>query len=311
MDGPENAHAPTMRDAAADFGEFRQADDTAAEITLLQRYLLLRNASVDRRLSAAAVAVLAVVVDHVNSRTGKAFPGFDRMRGITGLHRTSGMRGAAELERFGYIEVQRELNRPNRYLLTAWPTSNEWPTSRASATGSANATGHIDATGSAEVTGRIRVSDRSHARTKPVASVHKTGRIDATRTCSLTKEQLDKSNQSPASPGYRFHEFWAIYPRKEAKAPAEKAWASGKLDQLADAINADVAARIAACDQWQDRRFVPLPATYLRGKRWNDEWRSDDSTTPHQRLGEDGRTDDELDAAAAQQLARWKTGATT
>lgn len=61
--------------------------------------------------------------------------------------------------------------------------------------------------------------------------------------------------------------FWQSYPRKEAKGDAEKAF--GPACKLADPEKI-----IAACKAFRwpdDRRFIPLPATWLRAKRWEDE----------------------------------------
>jgi len=68
----------------------------------------------------------------------------------------------------------------------------------------------------------------------------------------------------------RFPEFWAVYPRKEGKKPAETAWRSKKLDRIADDLIADVQARTAKHRQWLDG-FVPHAVTYLRQERWQDE----------------------------------------
>ena len=64
--------------------------------------------------------------------------------------------------------------------------------------------------------------------------------------------------------------FWECYPRREAKLEARKAWAQLNPDAaLVDAI-------IQALG-WQRQTkgwglgFVPLPASYLRGRRFDDE----------------------------------------
>lgn len=69
-----------------------------------------------------------------------------------------------------------------------------------------------------------------------------------------------------------FAAFWAMYPRKDAKQDAYKAWR-----QLQPTIEMQVEIRDALAWQvdlhdWATRpRFCPLPATYLRGLRWTDE----------------------------------------
>ena len=67
-----------------------------------------------------------------------------------------------------------------------------------------------------------------------------------------------------------FEQFYASYPRREARKDAEKAWKAVNGDKYIDAILAAL--------QWQvpeylsrERHYRPLPATYLRGERWTDE----------------------------------------
>lgn len=67
----------------------------------------------------------------------------------------------------------------------------------------------------------------------------------------------------------RFDEFWSVYPLKEAKADARKAWRTRNCDAKADQIIADVKRRKLKHKRWLDG-FIPHPATYLRGERWGD-----------------------------------------
>lgn len=66
-----------------------------------------------------------------------------------------------------------------------------------------------------------------------------------------------------------FSEFYLSYPVKKGKEDALKAWAKLSESDRAKAA-ADVPKRCAMDRQWIDG-FAPHPATYLNGKRWNDE----------------------------------------
>jgi len=66
-----------------------------------------------------------------------------------------------------------------------------------------------------------------------------------------------------------FDQFWASYPRREAKKDAKKAWAQAHGDKHIDAILSALAWQ-RRTDSWV-RGFVPYAATYLRGERWEDE----------------------------------------
>ena len=90
-------------------------------------------------------------------------------------------------------------------------------------------------------------------------------RIDKNREESISS--IDDALQS-------FVEFWKVYPRHEAKQDAIKAWKSLKpSDELCARIKADVQRRLSVGGSWYkaERQFVPLPATYIRGRRWEDE----------------------------------------
>ena len=69
-----------------------------------------------------------------------------------------------------------------------------------------------------------------------------------------------------------FDDFWANYPKKVAKADARKAWLQTK-DVRPD-IAKLLSAITAACktEQWMKSggSFIPYPATWLRGERWDD-----------------------------------------
>ena len=67
-----------------------------------------------------------------------------------------------------------------------------------------------------------------------------------------------------------FDQFYEIYPRKENRRSAEKAW--GKIpDNMKQQIIDDVKNRILNHEKWKDKDFIPHPSTYLNGKRWQDE----------------------------------------
>ena len=75
------------------------------------------------------------------------------------------------------------------------------------------------------------------------------------------KRGEERNNRSCA-----FEEFWALYPRKQAKAPAEKAWRKLK--------DPEREAAVASLTSWPfptDKQYQPLPATWLNQRRWEDE----------------------------------------
>jgi len=64
--------------------------------------------------------------------------------------------------------------------------------------------------------------------------------------------------------------WYANYPRKVAKAEAMKAWRQVGGDQIADLIIAGLAAQLPFW-AWQPPTMRPHPASWLRGRRWEDD----------------------------------------
>ena len=112
---------------------------------------------------------------------------------------------------------------------------------------------------------------------------------DGYQDASLYKEkeiekekEKDKSLDSPKksrSPSLaEFDLFWKSYPRREGKGRAEKAWA--KAVQMASPEKIVEAARTSKFNP--DKQFVPLPATWLNDRRWEDESHSNGPPRPSQ-----------------------------
>lgn len=68
-----------------------------------------------------------------------------------------------------------------------------------------------------------------------------------------------------------FSSFWAIYPRREAKKDAARAWSQVPVSIWPAVITAAVAWRRVWAGQGRETNHIPLPATWLRGERWEDE----------------------------------------
>lgn len=66
-----------------------------------------------------------------------------------------------------------------------------------------------------------------------------------------------------------FDDFWSLYPRHEAKKAAESAWSRIEPDRLRDVVLGLYAWRPILMTR--DPQYVPLPATWLNGERWEDE----------------------------------------
>ena len=72
---------------------------------------------------------------------------------------------------------------------------------------------------------------------------------------------------------WAFDLFWSIYPRKQKKVAALKAWKRipplallGDLAKILEGVR-----KWKMSDQWQNPRFIPLPATWIANRQWEDE----------------------------------------
>jgi hypothetical protein len=98
---------------------------------------------------------------------------------------------------------------------------------------------------------------------------------------SPEKRREEKSTEDPPTPrkppGERlpdgFADFWAAYPRKEAKGRAVRAWQ--KIHPTAElrARMLEAVGRQKRSAKWleENGRFIPHPATWLNDRRWEDE----------------------------------------
>lgn len=82
------------------------------------------------------------------------------------------------------------------------------------------------------------------------------------------KPQIDGISNTETTRDY-FSEFWKAYPKRVAKEAARKAFSKLKMDdeifdKIIKAIN-----RQGLCNT--EIQFVPFPATWLNGHRWEDE----------------------------------------
>ena len=84
----------------------------------------------------------------------------------------------------------------------------------------------------------------------------------------ITNNQVIKPLSNPDG----FDEFWSAYPKKVGKGEAKKLWAKLKVNGRLPSVLSAIAAQKSTA-QWQKEggQFIPLPATWLRQGRWDDE----------------------------------------
>lgn len=96
-------------------------------------------------------------------------------------------------------------------------------------------------------------------------------------TLSTNKQQTDnkqtttkQTHNTHKEHNIDFDEFWKLYPNKNGKATALKAWIKRKpnLDVVKNALLWQ-----KELDSWKknDGQFVPMASTYINNERWMDE----------------------------------------
>lgn len=97
---------------------------------------------------------------------------------------------------------------------------------------------------------------------------------------TINQEPLTNKDQKTCAPSActpvaedLFPKFWKLYPNKKGKTAAEKAWKKLKVtDDLFTLITQGLAKQCASQAWTKDKgEFIPHPATWLNGKRWEDE----------------------------------------
>ena len=118
------------------------------------------------------------------------------------------------------------------------------------------------------------------------------------------EKEIDKDNIPPIVPqgdelpykpetdsfSESFNDFWKAYPKKVSKANALKAWK--KLKPNNDLVRKILYAleKQKKSSQWQkdNGQFIPYPATWLNGRRWEDEQHEESSAIPNYDWGTEG-----------------------
>jgi hypothetical protein len=109
-----------------------------------------------------------------------------------------------------------------------------------------------------------------HVPSRDVTQSHASSRH--TDTDTNTELDLDHSISPPCTPP-TFDWFWKKYPRKVAKAAAEKAWNKLKVTNELETVILQALEKQKLQPKWQEAggEFIPHAATWLNQRRWEDE----------------------------------------
>ena len=233
--------------------------------------------------------VLLALADRADD-AGLAYPSVNTLADDTELDRKTVMPALAHLEGLGLIRCDRGSGKSTRYQLAMTAVEGiAMATQPAPKTGPVQKTAPVPKTGPHQSQNWDRTSPKIGTRTYqepiknlntpplPPATDPEPGVVaDATGVGGGEHEGRTEEPAAhpppakPAGPVPGFADFWAAYPRKQAKRAAEAAWQRARPSpDLLARILADLPWRLAHDDQWR-RGYIPHPATYLTGARWED-----------------------------------------
>lgn len=88
----------------------------------------------------------------------------------------------------------------------------------------------------------------------------------------IKQNNINKNNSNKQYRDIDFERFWKAYPRKVAKADALKAFEKNVPGPLLETV-LNALEKQKRSENWtrDSGRYIPYPATWLNGKRWEDE----------------------------------------
>lgn len=113
-----------------------------------------------------------------------------------------------------------------------------------------------------------------------------------TKSENVNKEEEESKEEIPPivpqGTDMLFDRFWNAYPKKKGKESARRAWKKLAPDMALCRVMAKALDRQRQSGDWQREggQFIPYPATWLNGRRWEDEEDKPDVSTG----GEEGVT---------------------
>lgn len=124
--------------------------------------------------------------------------------------------------------------------------------------------------------GKASASKRSQA--TPVQRSLISGSTETQREVNGKATNQNQNQNQKYLPGFAL--FWESYPKKVDKVKAEKAWRKQGCESSPNDIIAALE-RHKASSQWRkdNGQFIPNPATWLNGQRWEDQTINNEPTS--------------------------------
>jgi len=127
---------------------------------------------------------------------------------------------------------------------------------------------HMSRQSSAERSKRYRENRKSDVKVTPLSSSSSSSSTSS--STSIPEKSVKKLGVEISK---SFDRFWVAYPKKRDKKKSLDVWSRIKPDE--DMLNKIIkhVTVMKMSEDWtkENGQYIPLPTTYLRGERWNDE----------------------------------------
>lgn len=171
----------------------------------------------------------------------------ERIGEALGIHRDTVSKYVRELENLGYLDRQKVFDESGHFAGIAYILSSE-PLLKNTVNGKTSDAGK-DRAREKTVSGDLRQHKKTNS--------------------SKNTNDLKKTICSPHGEQGLFDDFWRAYPRKGDKAKAKQRWTEAIQDERPEAI-IEAAKRFREEKRNTERRYIPLPSTWLNQQRWLD-----------------------------------------
>jgi hypothetical protein len=198
--------------------------------------------------------LLLALADRHNADNGQCNPGIACLCADTAMYRETIMEAIKCLESENIIAVQRKLGAGSSYQFIGFELGKQSPITDQSANTDQSVNTDPDQSVNTDPDQSVNTD------TEPYNRTYKEEPIDAS------------AKKAPLAPD-AFAEFYKAYPNKKNRKKAEAAWKKLNPDKT---LQAEIMAGLARAKQsrdWQKDggQYIPHPATWLNGRRWEDD----------------------------------------
>lgn len=222
-----------------------------------------------------AVKVVGIKIAlHLRVKTGRCDPSFSYLAAGTGFSERSIYRLVPLLERKGWITVQRTRGRQSNYALVTPDSTMAKTTDTIMSGGTPDKSSVAD-----DLTPDKLSPDPCQCHNSPLTNTSKTpdraesgNHRNSSKIGTIKRTESKSLGASPLGPTIDlFDRFWSAYPKRVAKEAARKAFARAvETGTDPEAVIAG-AKRYAGDRAGQDPKYTAHPATFINGRRWEDE----------------------------------------